>query len=568
MINRWIYQDLRDNGSVEELSESLDMPQIVSRILHQRGISSPAEVETFFNPSLNDLHDPFGMKGMRIGIDRINEAIKKNQKILIYGDYDVDGTTSVALVYGFIKHIHSNIDYYIPDRYHEGYGVSEKGIQWAIDQGFSLIITLDCGIKAIETSQMAFDHGIDMIICDHHLPGEELPNAVAIIDPKQQDCAYPYKELSGCGIGFKLIQAFCISNDYDPDFLYDYLDLVTISIASDIVPVTGENRILSHFGLKKLNNDPRPGVQALIEKSNIKGDINITSIVFGIGPRINASGRMDHAKSAVELLLSADIRSALSIADSLDDQNAERRNFDHSITTEAMEMIERSENLKSAKSTVLFKNDWHKGVIGIVASRCLDKYYRPTIILTESNGKATGSARSVAGFNVHEAIAECSDLLDQYGGHMYAAGLTMELGNIENFKEKFEKVVSSNISDDMLVPQIEIDAILDFEVIDYKFFNYLIQMAPFGPGNMQPVFVTHDLKISGYAKVLKEQHLKFTVKQGENTAHEFEAIAFGMAEYADLVGSGMPFSMAYYLEENTFMGNSTLQLRVKDLKFD
>ncbi|MCK5279829.1 MAG: single-stranded-DNA-specific exonuclease RecJ, partial [Cyclobacteriaceae bacterium] len=465
------------------------------------------------------------------------------------------------------KNFYNNIEFYIPDRYKEGYGISKTGIDWAAENKISLLITLDCGIKAVEMTDYANKKDIDLIICDHHLPGETLPRAFAILDSKMDDCPYPYKELSGCGVGFKLIQAFCEKFGYDPDLLYDYIDLVAVSIAADIVPITGENRILAYYGLKKLNENPRLGLKALIKLAGIRNELNISSIVFGIGPRINASGRMDHAKSAVDLLLANNHKTIESLAESIDLKNLERRNFDSAITIEAIEMIEHEKGTKNLKSTVLFKDDWHKGVIGIVASRCIDKYYRPTIILTESNGKATGSARSVNGFDIYKAISECSDLLEQFGGHMYAAGLTMEIDKVEAFKEKFERIVSERISDEQLVPLIEIDSEIDLIDVNFKFYNLLEQMAPFGPGNMQPIFVTHQLHVSGRPRILKNQHLKFYVYQN-NEDEAMEAIGFGQAKYYDLIASGMRFSMAYYIEENNYLGNKTLQLRVKDIRFD
>ena len=507
------------------------------------------------------------MRDMDKALDRIREAIKNEEQILIYGDYDVDGTTSVALVYGFLRNFYDGLHFYIPDRYKEGYGISKMGIDWAVENNISLIITLDCGIKATDMTAYAHEHDIRMIICDHHLPGEILPDAYAILDPKVEDCPYPYKDLSGCGVGFKLLQGFCAKFDYDPDILYDYLDLVAVSIAADIVPITGENRILAYHGLKKLNESPRLGLNALIKLAGIRNDINISSIVFGIGPRINASGRMDHAKSAVDLLLADNFKTIEAMAESLDMKNVERRTFDSSITSEAIQMIEKGSDFENQKSTVLYKDDWHKGVIGIVASRCIDKFYRPTIILTESNGKATGSARSVDGFDIYAAISECSDLLDQYGGHMYAAGLTMDIDNVEAFKTKFEKIVAEKIDDEQLVPLIDIDSEINLSDINFKLYNVVSQMAPFGPGNNQPVFVSHQLHVSGRPRILKEAHLKFYVKQNdEDTA--MEAIAFGQADYYDLIASGMRFSMAYYIEENNYLGNKTLQLRVKDIRFD
>ena len=567
MTKRWIFNDDIDEDVVAQLSREINVSPIIAKILIQRNINDFDQAKRYFRPSLDQLHDPFLMRDMDKALERIKTAMDLNEKILIYGDYDVDGTTSVSLVYGFLKNFYNNIEFYIPDRYKEGYGISKTGIDWAAENKISLLITLDCGIKAVEMTDYANKKDIDLIICDHHLPGETLPRAFAILDSKMDDCPYPYKELSGCGVGFKLIQAFCEKFGYDPDLLYDYIDLVAVSIAADIVPITGENRILAYYGLKKLNENPRLGLKALIKLAGIRNEINISSIVFGIGPRINASGRMDHAKSAVDLLLANNHKTIESLAESIDLKNLERRNFDSAITIEAIEMIEHEKGTKNLKSTVLFKDDWHKGVIGIVASRCIDKYYRPTIILTESNGKATGSARSVNGFDIYKAISECSDLLEQFGGHMYAAGLTMEIDKVEAFKEKFERIVSERISDEQLVPLIEIDGEIDLKDVNFKFYNLLEQMAPFGPGNMQPIFVTHQLHVSGRPRILKNQHLKFYVYQN-NEDEAMEAIGFGQAKYYDLIASGMRFSMAYYIEENNYLGNKTLQLRVKDIRFD
>lgn len=567
MTTRWIFNKEVDEDQVINLTAELNINPTIAKILVQRGITTFEQSKRFFRPSLDQLHDPFLMRDMHKAIERIKEAVAKNEKILIYGDYDVDGTTSVALVYGFLRNFYDHLAFYIPDRYKEGYGISQAGIDWADEHGINLIITLDCGIKAVEMTDYANAKNIDMIICDHHLPGVKLPNARAILDPKIEGCAYPFKELSGCGVGFKLLQAICEAFDYDPDLLYNYLDLVAVSIAADIVPITGENRVLAFHGIKKLNEQPCLGLEALIKLGGIRNQITISSIVFGIGPRINASGRMAHANTAVDLLLADNYKTIESLAEKLDVKNDERRNFDSSITQEAIEMIEAEDPDKKNKTTVLFKEDWHKGVIGIVASRCIDKYYRPTIIMTKSNGKATGSARSVDGFDIYEAISACSDLLDQYGGHMYAAGLTMDLDKVDAFKEKFEEIVSDKISDEQLIPLIKIDSELELQQIDFNFYNVLAQMAPFGPGNMQPVFISHQLHVSGRPRILKEQHLKFYVKQSDQEK-TMEAIGFGQAEYYDLIASGMRFSMAYYLEENNYLGNKTLQLRVKDIRFD
>ena len=567
MMKRWVLKGPAENKTAESLSEAININSTLASLLAQRGVTTFEEARQFFRPSLNDLHDPFLMKDMDKAVERLESALDKDQKILVYGDYDVDGTTSVALFYGFMREHYSNIEFYIPDRYKEGYGISEAGIDYAIAQGFDLIISLDCGIKAVNMIGKAAAAGIDFIVCDHHLPGPKLPPAYAVLDPKRSDCSYPFKELSGCGIGFKLLQAFCQKNTGDLDPLYPYLDLVAVSIAADIVPLVGENRVLAFFGLQQLNNTPRPGLQALINLAGFRNEIDINSVVFGIGPRINASGRIAHAKTAVKLLLSKTLEEAQSIATIINDKNTERRNFDTNITREALEMIEQNPLSNSSKSTVLFKKDWHKGVIGIVASRCIDIHYRPTIILTESNDKATGSARSVVGFDIYEAIAECSDLLLQYGGHMYAAGLTMEVDKVAEFQQRFEEVVASRIRPEQLIPQIEIDQLINLDQITPRFFNILKQIGPFGPQNMQPVFMTEGVKAASRPRILKDKHLKLNLTQ-EDGGPVLEAIGFDMADYFAMIESGMRFHIAYTIEENSYWGPGTLQICLKDIKFE
>ncbi len=567
MEKRWVYAKGGDDDIVAELSASLNINRALAGILVQRGIHSFDEAKYFFRPSLDDLHDPFLMKDMDRAVDRLTDAIANEERILIYGDYDVDGTTAVSLVYGFLRRYYDRLDFYIPDRYKEGYGISETGIRWAHDNGFSLVIALDCGIKAIDRMNQANELGVDVIICDHHLPGENLPSAYAVLDPKRADCDYPFKELSGCGVGFKLMQGFCQQQTIDHVELFSFLDLLAVSIASDIVPIVGENRIMAYYGLKKLNDQPLPGLKAIMDNSGYRGELDISAVVFGIGPRINAMGRISHARGSIQLLLSQTEEEAKGFALKVEGKNVERRNYDASITKEALEMIESNEGNDTARSTVLYNKDWHKGVIGIVASRCIEKYYRPTIILTESNDKATGSARSVLGFNVYEAIAECAELLDQFGGHQYAAGLTMDIKNIAAFQEKFERVVSERITDDQLVPQIEINQSIDFDMINQKFFNILKQMSPFGPQNMQPVFATHKVVATTETRVLKGEHLKLFLKQ-QNSNKVVEAIGFGLAAYYDMIAAGMSFSVAYTIEENNYMDRVSLQLNVKDIKFD
>ncbi|BDD07659.1 single-stranded-DNA-specific exonuclease RecJ [Fulvitalea axinellae] len=568
MVKRWVQKELPDEEDVQRLSQEINVNEVLATVLLQRGVKDFDQAKQYFRPSLDDLHDPFLMKDMDVAVDRILKAFKQREKILIYGDYDVDGTTSVATLYRFIKSMYPNCDFYIPDRYKEGYGISEKGIEWAKESNIKLIISLDCGIKAVNLVGKAKSYGIDFIICDHHLPGDELPPAVAVLDPKRKDCEYPFKELSGCGVGFKLAQALAkVSSEADEKLLWQSLDFVAVSIAADIVPITGENRILAHFGLEVLNKHPSAGLKALIDLGSYKGKLAIMNIVFGIGPRINAAGRMEHAHSAVRLLLAEDEAETYRLAKLINESNTRRKDFDSQITNEAINMIEANDRTLSSKSTVLFKSDWHKGVIGIVASRCIDKYYRPTVILTESNRKATGSARSVNGFDIYEALCECEDLLDQFGGHMYAAGLTLEIDKVEEFRTRFEKTVSEKITEEQLIPRIDVDYQIDLDVIDTKFYNILRQMAPFGPQNMQPIFVTENLRVHDRPRLLKGEHLKFKVVQGEG-GKIMEAIGFGFGQYYDLVNSGMRFKMAYTIEENTYMGNKSLQLYVKDIKFD
>jgi single-stranded-DNA-specific exonuclease len=543
---------------VQDLTESLKVSPSLATLLVQRGIIDFEQSRNFFRPDIQHLHDPFLMKDMEEAVDRIIKAIASSEKILVYGDYDVDGTTSVALFYGFLKKIYPNLDYYIPDRYEEGYGVSWQGVEWAAANGFSLIVTLDCGVKSVDKVMLAAEKGIDFIICDHHRPGDELPPAVAVLDPKRNDCLYPYKELTGCGVGFKLLQAFCIKQGIDSENLYEYLDLLVVSIASDIVPITGENRVLAFYGLQRLNASPRTGIQALIRISGMTGALDITNVVFGLGPRIK------HAKEAVRLLLSEIEEEAMAFAEEINKHNSERRNFDSSITEQALFMIENDEWLSNAKSTVLYKEDWHKGVIGIVASRCIEKYHRPTIILTQSHGKAAGSARSVPGFDVYEAIEECADLLEQYGGHTFAAGLTLPLDNVEAFRTRFNEIVSSRILPDQLVPMINVDMLLELENITPKFYNILRQMGPFGPGNMTPIFESRNMTLVGRPALMKEKHIKFDVKQ--NRSAVFTAVGFGMGHFYPDIVNGRPFSICYCLEENNFRDKKTLQLSLKDIK--
>ncbi len=569
MDRKWIIKEIPDAATARELAEAFQVDIPLSNLLIQRGIKSHDEARTFFNPDLTDLHDPFLMADMNNAVDRIGSAIARNEKILVYGDYDVDGTTSVALIYSFFRERYQNIGYYIPDRYKEGYGVSLEGIDYAAENNYNLIIALDCGIKAVDKIKYARSKQIDFIVCDHHLPAETIPDAVAVLDPKREDCSYPYKDLSGCGVGFKLIQAYARINGIPFDELIPYLDLVAVSIASDIVPVTGENRILAHFGLIQLNNNPRTGLKSIIKISGMSGkQISIDDIIYKIGPRINAAGRIESGEKAVDLLTSMDEQLAVEMSSKINDFNQTRRNIDRSITQEALQMISSDPRLDNSKSTVLYNPNWHKGVIGIVASRLTETYYRPTVILTESNGLATGSARSVLGFDLYQAIDACGDLLENFGGHMYAAGLTLKKENIQRFQERFEKVVSETITDEQLIPKVEIDTQIDFSDISGDFYNTLKQFQPFGPENAAPVFMTRDVFDNGTGRLVgsSSEHLKLELLQKEAPYHQFPAIGFNMVEHFPVIREGKPFDICYNIEENEFRGNITLQLNLKDIK--
>jgi len=566
MQKRWVLKPKNNSNKINKLQSDLGVTSIIANLLIGRGIETFEQAKLFFRPSLDDLHDPFLMKDMDVAISRIEKAIGNNEKILIYGDYDVDGTTAVSVVYSFFRAFHSRIEFYIPDRYVEGYGISIQGIDYAAKNDFSLIIALDCGIKEIDKVAYANEKGIDFIIGDHHLPGEEIPNAVAVLDPKRSDCNYPYNELSGCGIGFKIIQAFILKNSMNMEEAYQFLDLVAVSIASDIVPITGENRILAYYGLKKLNTNPSIGLQALIDlSSNKTGVFSVNDIVFQIGPRINAAGRIEHAKDAVHLMISKSKDEASNYSAAVDDQNNLRKDFDLQITTEALAIIENSESNKARKSTVLYKSDWHKGVIGIVASRLTEKYYRPTVILTHTNGHVAGSARSVLGFDLYEALSECSHLLDQFGGHKYAAGLTMKEENIVLFQEKFEQVVQRTIKPEMLQQEISIDMQIALKDIDSKFYRLLKQFEPFGPQNEAPIFISKDVYVHSNAYIVGSKHLKFTIFQEGSPL--FDCIAFGLAEHANYINSKKPFDICYSIEENTWRGKKNLQLNIKSIRY-
>ena len=584
---RWIIAQDVEQQKVKELSKAIGVDDKLATLLVQRGITTYNEAKDFFRPSLNQLHDPFLMKDMDKAVDRLVKAMKDGEKILIYGDYDVDGTTAVALIYTYLKNLinKKKIEFYIPDRYEEGYGISYKGIDYAADNGFGLVIVLDCGIKAVEKINYANERGVDFIICDHHRPGDEIPQAVAVLDSKRNDCGYPYKELSGCGVGFKLITGLSMRLGRPIEEVYELLDYVAVSIAADIVPITGENRILAFFGLKLLNKKPRPGIEAVLghanihrkeeysssemEKQNVlERELTISDLVFLIGPRINAAGRLEKASDSVRLLIATSQNHAEKLAASINELNVKRREFDNAITEEALSMIDADEKMRNAKSTVIFNENWHKGVIGIVASRLTDSYYRPTIVLTRSGNLITGSARSIKNFDIYDAIDNCSDLLEHFGGHKYAAGLSLKPENLEKFSERFEQYVSEHLDEDELIPELNVDIKMDFSNITPKFVRILKQFAPFGPGNLSPVFLTENVIDSGYSRAVgNKKHLKLTVTQRDNTENVFAGIAFQKGDLFERIHSKEPFSMCYYIEENFWQGKTTLQLNVKDIKF-
>jgi len=570
MINTWIYRTLTEQQreTQNKLAEELSISPILSQLLVQRDILTFEEARSFFRPDLSNLHDPFLMADMHNAVNRLTKAMQKNEKILIYGDYDVDGTTSVALVYKFLKQFYRNVDFYIPDRYNEGYGISIQGIDFAADNDFKLIIALDCGIKAVEKVKYALEKGVDFIICDHHTPDAVLPPAVAVLDPKRIDCTYPYEHLSGCGVGFKLMQAFAITNNIDFSQLTPLLDLLALSIASDIVPITGENRILAFYGLKQINSNPSIGLQGILEVCGLKDkEITISDIVFKIGPRINASGRMKLASEAVELLVSSDYLFVKEKSDTINEYNNDRKDLDKNITDEAIALIGADKRYLDRKSIVVHKPDWHKGVIGIVASRLSEEYYKPSIVLTNSNGFASGSARSVSGFDIYKAIDSCRDLLENFGGHMYAAGLSMKEENIPVFTERFEKFVAENILKEQTYPQIEIDAVLEFKDITPKFFRVLKQFGPFGPGNMKPVFVSKKVMDYGTSRLVgkEQEHLKLELVDS-SSENVMNGIAFRMHEYNDHLKALNPLDICYTIEENSFNGNTSIQLMIRDIK--
>lgn len=565
----WNIKKEGDINIIKHLSAALNVNMVIANLLAQRDITTYAEAQSFFRPKLTDLHDPFLMKDMDKAVERLEKAIKNQEKVLIYGDYDVDGTTSVAMMYQFLRTRIQDLDYYIPDRYSEGYGISKTSILYAAEQKISLVVVLDCGIKAVEKIQMAKDLGIDFIICDHHNPDDSIPNAVAVLDPKRPDCTYPYKELSGCGVGFKLLQAYSKNNNIPFSEIYELLDLLVVSIASDIVPVTGENRVLAYYGLKKLNSSPSIGLKTIMQYSGINSDeISISDIVFKIGPRLNASGRIEHGKKSVAILTATNDEVASLLGDEINSYNEIRKTLDRDITQEALEMIERSPDHELKNATVLYNRDWHKGVVGIVASRLTEHFYRPTVVLTESNGLATGSARSVRDFDLYEAIGQCSDLLESYGGHMYAAGLTMKIENIYEFSRRFEDIVTKLITDKQQTESIDAEAKILLSDITPKFYRLLKQFAPFGPHNMLPVFITENVLDSGTSRPVGKnmEHLKLDLIEPTSNSSKFSAIAFNQAHHFEAISQGLPFDICYSIAENEFRGKTNLQLYIRDIQ--
>jgi single-stranded-DNA-specific exonuclease len=561
---RWTLKPKPSHEKVKALADGLKVSELIATLLVQRGIETFEQARQFFRPSLDDLHDPYLMKDMDKAVFRIEKAIEKGENILVFGDYDVDGTTAVSLMSGYLRSYYENVATYIPDRYDEGYGISYKGIDFADDNGFTLIIALDCGIKSIDHIVYANEKGIDFIICDHHRPGDKLPEAVAILDPKREDCSYPYDELCGCGVGFKLVQALAQNRSQTIDDLVIYLDLVATAIGADIVPITGENRTLAKFGLEVINTFPRPGIKALIQNLK-KKTLTITDVVFIIAPRINAAGRIKHGNAAVALLTEYNLDQAEIFAAEIEQHNADRKDLDKQITHEALEQIEKN-NERQGFTTVVYSENWHKGVIGIVASRLTETYYRPTIVFTKSGDKLAASARSVKDFDIYNALENASEHLEQFGGHMYAAGMTMKEENYLAFKEAFEKEVERTIPPDLLIPEISIDAEINLSDINEKLARLLNQFEPFGPQNMSPVFLTKNVRDTGYAKAIgtNEEHLKLFVKQ--NNSEGFGTIGFGLGNKLDLVKNQNPIDIVYHIDENEFNGNVTVQLRLKDLR--
>ena len=582
MDKRWLLYENDDNEKVKHLASELNINPKLGSLLFTRGITNFEDAKQFFRPKLEKLHDPFLMKDMDKAVERVMVAIKQGEKIMVYGDYDVDGTTAVSLVYSFLKVLHKNIEFYIPDRYDEGYGISFKSIDYAQKSNIKLIIALDCGIKAVDKVDYAKEKGIDFIIGDHHRPGDTIPDAAAVLDPKQDDCPYPFKELSGCGVGFKLAQAIAIKTNVPEEKVFDLIDLVAVSIAADIVPIVGENRVLAYYGLKKINTNPRIGICSIFKSAGIfktedknsnwyfTKEITVNDLVFSLGPRINAAGRIEDATNSVRLLISTNPEYADKLGAQIDELNSTRRNLDSNITKEAIEQIETNIVNQKNKTIVVYNPEWHKGVIGIVASRLIERFYKPTIVFTKSMDLITGSARSIKGFDIYDAIDNSSEILEHFGGHTYAAGLALQPDKLDEFKSAFEKYASERLNDEMMIPEIEIDEELDVSDINTKFFNILKQFAPFGPGNMSPVFQSNNVIDTGYAKIVgrnDQKHLKFSVVQTTKRGAPVPAIGFNLGHFHEKIKQGVPFSICYHIDENTWQGKTTLQLRIKDIKF-
>lgn len=566
---KWLLKEAADPEVVSRLSSELGVDPVLAELLAQRGVSTFEQARAFFRPDLANLHDPFLMKDMDKAVDRLGKAVFGGEKILVYGDYDVDGTTAVALVYSFLHNYTKNIDYYIPDRYDEGYGVSYKGINWAADNGVKLIITLDCGIKAIEKVEYARSKGIDMIICDHHLPEDGLPAAVAVLDPKREDDSYPFDDLSGCGVGFKLVQAYAQKHDIPLEEIIPLLDLLAVSIAADLVSVVGENRILAYYGLKQLNSNPHRGLLSMINQAGLDPNhVSFDDIVFKIGPRLNAAGRMESGRISVELLIAQDMRTAERVAKEINQHNTERKSIDRGITSEALEMVQNNSCLCQENLTIVYNPQWHKGVVGIVASRLVEAYFKPAIVLTQSNGFVTGSARSVGGFDLYTAIESCADLLENFGGHLFAAGLTLREENLPEFVRRMDAAVKGNIKPEMLTPIVNIDTKLDFSQITPKFFRILKQFQPFGPGNNAPIFETDNVYDNGNGRKVGADggHLKLELIQESHPYHHIGAIAFNKGEFFDSIADGNPIDVCYSVVENYFRGIANVQLRIKDIR--
>lgn len=564
----WKYRAAVEENDVKHLSAALNVDMTLSTLLVQRGVKTFQQAKQFFNPSLDDLHDPFLMHGMDIAVERLHRAIVNDENILVYGDYDVDGTSSVALVSRFLKNRVTNLESYIPDRYIEGYGISMESIEYSREKNISLVIVLDCGIKAIEQIRKAKEYGIDYIICDHHNPGDTVPDAVAVLDPKQECCNYPFKELSGCGVGFKFIEGYCIKHNIDREIIYKNLDLVAVSIASDIVSVVGENRILAHFGLKQINSAPCEGLKVLIQTAGIRGEITFNDIIYKIGPRLNASGRIEKGLKSVEMMLTDKAEDARRIGSEIESFNEIRKKLDRDTTEEALDIIQKDPFLIDRSTTVLFNRYWHKGVVGIIASRLTEKYFRPTIILTESNGLATGSARSVGRFDLYSAVEQCSDLLETFGGHTFAIGLTMKIENVSKFTERLEAIVSKSISDDDLVDTVTVDSRIGLSDITPKFSRILKQLAPHGPNNLQPTFITKNVINAGgsFRVGQKLEHLKLELIEANRSSSVYQGIAFYQGDQVELISNEHPFDICYNIQENRFRGKNTIQLNVKSMR--